>query len=158
MRTATASWCPTTGTCRIGGRRRPGTSGYAPLVTPDPSAAVCLDVGSTWTKAVLVRSDGALAGYAEHPTTVADMLAGVDAAVRAVVAAAPGAEEPALLACSSAGGGLRLAAIGTERLTTQEAGHRVARSAGSRVVHVHAGPLDPGDVRVLRGSRPARCC
>ncbi|HEX5813664.1 MAG TPA: glutamate mutase L, partial [Pseudonocardia sp.] len=26
--------------------------------------------------------------------------------------------------------------------------------AGSRVVHVHAGPLDPSDVRLLRGSRP----
>ena len=67
-----------------------------------------MDVGSTWTKAVLVRSDGALAGFAENPTTLADVLAGVDAAVRAVVAAAPGAAEPELLACSSAGGGLRL--------------------------------------------------
>ena len=119
-----------------------------------PSAAVCLDVGSTWTKAVLVRPDGALAGFAEHPTTVADVLAGVDAAVRAVVAAAPNAPDPQLLACSSAGGGLRLAVVGTDRLIAEEAGHRVARSAGSRVVHVHAGPLDPGDVRVLRGSRP----
>jgi ADP-dependent NAD(P)H-hydrate dehydratase / NAD(P)H-hydrate epimerase len=120
----------------------------------EPSAAVCLDVGSTWTKAVLIRSDGALAGFAEHPTTVTDVLAGVDAAVRAVVAAAPNAPDPQLLACSSAGGGLRLAVVGTDRLTAEEAGHRVARSAGSRVVHVHAGPLDPGDVRVLRGSRP----
>jgi ADP-dependent NAD(P)H-hydrate dehydratase / NAD(P)H-hydrate epimerase len=124
-------------------------------VTPaDPSAAVCLDVGSTWTKAVLVHPDGALAGFAEHPTTVADVLAGVDAAVRAVVAAAPGAADPQLLACSSAGGGLRLAVVGTDRLAAEEAGHRVARSAGSRVVHVHAGLLDPGDVRVLRGHRP----
>jgi uncharacterized protein (TIGR01319 family) len=121
---------------------------------PPGSGAVCLDVGSTWTKAVLVRADGTLAGYAEHPTTAADVLAGVDAAVRAVVAAAPGAPDPQLLACSSAGGGLRLAVIGTERLAAEEAGHRVARSAGSRVVHVHAGPLDPGDVRVLRGHRP----
>ncbi len=130
-------------------------SGYAPPVTPaDPSAAVCLDVGSTWTKAVLVRPDGALAGFAEHPTTAADVLAGVDAAVRAVVAAAPGAPDPQLLACSSAGGGLRLAVVGVDRLAAEEAGHRVARSAGSRVVHVHAGPLDPSDVRVLRGSRP----
>jgi uncharacterized protein (TIGR01319 family) len=119
-----------------------------------PSAAVCLDVGSTWTKAVLIRSDGALAGFAEHPTTVADVLAGVDAAVRAVVAAAPNAPNPQLLACSSAGGGLRLAVVGTDRLLAEEVGHRVARSAGARVVHVHAGPLDPGDVRVLRGSRP----
>ena len=129
------------------------------MTKADPSAtagsgAVCLDVGSTWTKAALVRSDGTLAGFAEHPTTVADVLAGVDAAVRAVVAAAPGAPDPELLACSSAGGGLRLAVVGAERLAAEEAGHRVARSAGSRVVHVHAGPLDPGDVRMLRGSRP----
>ena len=60
------------------------------MTRDDASAAVCVDVGSTWTKAVLVRFDGALAGFAEHPTTVADVLAGVDAAVRAVVAAAPG--------------------------------------------------------------------
>jgi uncharacterized protein (TIGR01319 family) len=124
------------------------------VIPADPIAAVCLDVGSTWTKAVLVHADGALAGFAEHPTTVADMLAGVDAAVRAVVAAAPGAADPELLACSSAGGGLRLAVVGTDHLAAEEAGHRVARSAGSRVVHVHAGPLDPGDVRVLRGQRP----
>ncbi len=60
------------------------------MTRDDASAAVCLDVGSTWTKAVLVRSDGALAGFAEHPTTAADVLTGMDAAVRAVVAAGSG--------------------------------------------------------------------
>jgi ADP-dependent NAD(P)H-hydrate dehydratase / NAD(P)H-hydrate epimerase len=124
------------------------------MTAADASAAVCLDVGSTWTKAVLVRNDGALAGFAEHPTTAADVLAGVDAAVRAVIAAAPDAADPTLLACSSAGGGLRLAVVGTNRLAAEEAAHRVARSAGSRVVHVHAGPLDAADVRALRASRP----
>jgi len=132
-------------------------------VTPSPepadgscadSAAVCLDVGSTWTKAVLVRPDGALAGFAEHPTITTDVLAGMDAAVRAVTAAGGQDGEPELLACSSAGGGLRLAVVGTERLLSTEAAHRVARSAGSRVVHVHAGPLEPADVRLLRSTRP----
>lgn len=131
-------------------------------MTPDPAAdagpgAVCLDVGSTWTKAALVRADGTLAGYAAHPTTGPDLLVGVDAAVRAVLAAVPAAGaggDPPVLACSSAGGGLRLAVVGTERLAAEEAGHRVARCAGSRVVHVHGGPLDPGDVRALRGHRP----
>ena len=52
------------------------------MTRDDASAAVCVDVGSTWTKAVLVRSDGALAGFAEHPTTVTDVLAGVDEVVR----------------------------------------------------------------------------
>uniref|UniRef100_UPI0015EFED50 glutamate mutase L n=1 Tax=Pseudonocardia pini TaxID=2758030 RepID=UPI0015EFED50 len=77
--------------------------------------AVCLDVGSTWTKAVLIQPDGVLAGFAEHPTTLEDVLEGVDAAVRGVTAAASGLD-PDLLACSSAGGGLRLAVVGTERL------------------------------------------
>ncbi|MGI5125655.1 glutamate mutase L [Pseudonocardia sp. CA-107938] len=118
-------------------------------------AAVCLDVGSTWTKAALVQHDGGLAGFAEHPTTAGDVLAGMDAAVRAVSAAdGAGAPGPELLACSSAGGGLRLAAVGTETLATTEAGHRVALSAGAHVVHVHAGPLEPADVRALRAARP----
>lgn len=118
------------------------------------AASVCLDVGSTWTKAVLVRPDGGLAGFAEHPTTTADVLAGMDATVRAVTAAGGSAGEPELLACSSAGGGLRLAVVGSDRLSSTEAGHRVACSAGARVVHVHAGPLEPADVRALRNSRP----
>ncbi|MEU7816757.1 glutamate mutase L [Pseudonocardia sp. NPDC049154] len=121
---------------------------------PPGTGAVCLDVGSTWTKAVLVHPDGGLAGFAEHRTTTADVLEGVDAAVRGVTAAAAREPEPAVLACSSAGGGLRLAVVGTEKLISTEAGHRVARSAGSHVVHVHAGPLEPADVRVLRGHRP----
>ncbi len=122
----------------------------------EQAAAVCLDVGSTWTKAALVRPDGTLAGFAEHPTTAADVLTGMDAAVRAVAAAAPvgAAGEPELLACSSAGGGLRLAVVGAETLTSTEAGHRVACSSGAHVVHVHAGPLEPADVRLLRSARP----
>ena len=123
-------------------------------MTPtDQAASVCLDVGSTWTKAVLVHADGSLAGFAEHRTTTGDVLAGMDAAVRAVSAAGRG-EEPELLACSSAGGGLRLAVVGADRLSASEAGHRVAVSAGAHVVHVHAGPLEPSDVRLLRSARP----
>ncbi|RTL67376.1 MAG: hypothetical protein EKK42_13540 [Pseudonocardiaceae bacterium] len=117
-------------------------------------AAVCLDVGSTWTKAVLVRSDGTIQGFAEHPTTTGDVLAGVDAAVGAVTAATRIEGETEVLAASSAGGGLRLAVIGTDALTTSDAGYHVAQTVGSRVVHVHAGPLAAEDVRTVRGSRP----
>jgi uncharacterized protein (TIGR01319 family) len=59
-----------------------------------------------------------------------------------------------LLACSSAGGGLRLAVVGQDALASAEAGYRVARSAGARVVHVQAGLLEPAGVRALRASRP----
>ncbi|MGD9528111.1 glutamate mutase L [Pseudonocardia sp.] len=124
------------------------------MTDADPTRAVCVDVGSTWTKAALVNGDGTVAGFAEHPTTVADVLTGMDAAVRAVTAAgAPGCE-PSLLACSSAGGGLRLAVIGTEQLAATEAGYGVAVSAGCRVVFVHGGELDPAGIRRLRTVRP----
>lgn len=127
------------------------------MSAPDETPAVCVDVGSTWTKAALVHENGTVAGFAEHPTTAADVCTGMDAAVRAVTAVtatgAPG-EEPSLLACSSAGGGLRLAVIGTEQLAATEAGYGVAESAGCRVVHVHGGELDPTGVRRLRTVRP----
>jgi ADP-dependent NAD(P)H-hydrate dehydratase / NAD(P)H-hydrate epimerase len=134
----------------------PGVTLGSRAMATEQTAAVCLDVGSTWTKAALVRPDGTLAGFAEHPTTVGDVLAGMDAAVRAVSAAAPvgPAGAPELLACSSAGGGLRLAVVGSERLASTDAGHRVACSAGAHVVHVHAGLLEPADVRLLRSTRP----
>src|SRR5439155_468171 len=59
-----------------------------------------------------------------------------------------------VLVCSSAGGGLRLAVVGYEALVSAEAGHRVALSAGARVVHVAAGRLAGPDVAALRASRP----
>ena len=41
-----------------------------------------------------------------------------------------------MLACSSAGGGLRIAVVGNEALVTAEAGRRVALSSGGKVVAV----------------------
>lgn len=132
-----------------------GSSAVTPArgQAPPWTGTVCLDVGSTWTKAVLVHPDGGLAGFAEHPTTAGDVLAGVDATVRAVTATGHD-ESPEVLACSSAGGGLRLAVVGDERLGATEAGHRVACTTGAHVVFVHAGPMAPSDVRALRDARP----
>jgi uncharacterized protein (TIGR01319 family) len=108
---------------------------------------VCLDVGSTWTKGALVDGTGALLATAQHPTTPPEVLRGIDF-VREQLGE-PGTE---VLACSSAGGGLRLAVVGQERLVSAEAGHRVALSAGAKVVHVSAGPLT--NLRELRAARP----
>ncbi|MCO8269704.1 glutamate mutase L [Actinoplanes sp. TRM 88003] len=114
------------------------------------STAVCVDVGSTYTKAALIDLDaGALVRRAEVPTTVgSDVLTGLDQAVAAV----GGGDQ--VYVCSSAGGGLRLAVVGYESLVTAEAGHRVGLSAGARVVHVAAGLLDGRAVTALRASRP----
>ena len=115
-------------------------------------SAVCVDVGSTYTKACLVDLDGArLVRRAEVPTTSgSDVLSGLDAAVAAVGGSGSGE----MYVCSSAGGGLRLAVVGYEALVTAEAGHRVGLSAGAQVVHVAAGLLDGPGVAALRGSRP----
>ncbi|MEO9325658.1 glutamate mutase L [Nocardioides sp. C4-1] len=96
---------------------------------------LCVDVGSTFTKATLVDlTTSAIVGFAEHPTTIGtDVLDGVDACVAAL-----GAEGVPVLACSSAGGGLRIAVVGNEALVTAEAGRRVALSSGGKVVAVVA--------------------
>ena len=114
-----------------------------------------MDVGSTFTKGVLVDlTDGVALATAAHPTTLAtDVLDGVTA-VRSEVERQAGRRADEVLACSSAGGGLRLAVIGYEAQVSAEAGRRVGLSAGARVVHVHAGPLGTADLARLRASRP----
>jgi len=115
---------------------------------------VCADVGSTYTKvAVVDLASGTLVGTAEHRTTVeTDVLDGLDAAIAAVRTAST--DVSTTYVCSSAGGGLRVAVVGYEQLVTAEAGHRVALSAGARVVHVAHGRLDRDSLAALRADAP----
>jgi len=118
------------------------------------AVVACVDLGSTFTKGAAVdTATGELLATAATPTTLrTDVLDGLRQVVAEVErVAGPVAE---VLACSSAGGGLRIAVVGYERVVTAEAGHRVALSAGGKVVHVHAGPLDAAGLRELRASRP----
>lgn len=130
------------------GRGRLGTTGG--------SLVACVDFGSTFTKAALVDlADGRLVATASHRTTIdTDVLDGWDACRAELVAADPGAADAQVLACSSAGGGLRIGVVGNEELVTAEAGRRVALSSGGRVVHVASGGLRGADVKTLRASRP----
>jgi uncharacterized protein (TIGR01319 family) len=102
---------------------------------------------------VLVDDAGRLLATAATPTTLSEVLHGIDA-VRADAERSAGVRADEVLACSSAGGGLRIAVVGYERLVTAEAGRRVALSAGGRVVHVSAGPLDTAGIGALRAARP----
>jgi len=113
------------------------------------STLLCLDIGSTWTKGALVAADGTLLGTAQHPTTPPEVLDGI-----ASVTTRLDAQGVPVLACSSAGGGLRLAVVGQERLVSAEAGYRVALSAGAKIVHVVAGQLDGAAIRELRATEP----
>ena len=110
------------------------TGGCAEVV---PEVLACVDIGSTWTKAALVELPaGRLLATRQAPTTPDDVVAGV--------LTATAGWDACVRACSSAGGGLRLAVVGYEELISAEAGHRAALSAGARVVHVAAGRLDAG--------------
>ncbi|HET7690921.1 MAG TPA: glutamate mutase L [Nocardioidaceae bacterium] len=113
---------------------------------------VCVDFGSTFTKAAHVSPDGELIATASHRTTIdTDVLDGLDACLSEL-----GSPDAEVLACSSAGGGLRIAVVGNEELVTAEAGKRVALSSGGKVVAVVAGPpalddLNDPDVVLLTG-------
>ena len=122
----------------------------------------CVDFGSTFTKVVLVEeSTGELLGFASHRTTLpqpgqqVDVLDGLDACRAELARAHPGSEHAEVLACSSAGGGLRIAVIGSEELVTTEAGRRVALSSGGRVVAVLGRDSDEAAYRSLwESARP----
>ena len=88
-----------------------------------PGVVVCVDFGSTFTKASLVDlAEGRLVASASHPTTLpradgsGDVLDGYDACRAALVEQDPRAADAEVLACSSAGGGLRIAVLGNEEL------------------------------------------
>ena len=69
---------------------------------------VCVDIGSTWTKAALVDTGtGELLDTGQAPTTPGDVVAGV-------LSATAGFGDVPVRACSSTGGGLRLAVVGYE--------------------------------------------
>ena len=77
-------------------------------------------------------------------------MVGVDACLRALAGDGPSTVEAR--ACSSAGGGLRIAVVGNEQLITAEAGRSVALSSGGHVVAVLAGePRRPGTARAGGG-------
>ena len=125
-----------------------------------PEYVVCADTGSTFTKAAAVAVAGADAGRLLATSAVAttvgpgqDVLTGLDDAVARVVREA-GGEPREIRVCSSAGGGLRLAVVGYERVVTAEAGARVGLSAGAKVVHVSSGPLDRDGLAGLKSARP----
>jgi uncharacterized protein (TIGR01319 family) len=131
------------------------------VLAPPPylprALAICVDFGSTFTKLTVVDlGSGELVATASHRTTIeSDVMDGYAAAEAALAAALPGADlGSTVLACSSAGGGLRLAVVGYERAVTAEAGYRVGLSAGAKVVHVASGRIDGAALAGLLAAKP----
>ncbi|GAA2743880.1 methylaspartate mutase accessory protein GlmL [Terrabacter aerolatus] len=115
---------------------------------------LAVDFGSTFTKGALVADDGTVLGTASSLTTGTQGRGDILDGYRTVRAELGVPDDAVVRACSSAGGGLRLAVVGYERTVTAQAGHRVGLSAGAKVVHVAAGELTRADVAGVRASRP----
>ncbi|HET8954109.1 MAG TPA: glutamate mutase L [Solirubrobacterales bacterium] len=116
------------------------------------------DFGSTYTKVALVDPDaGAALGRGEAPTSIGtDLMEGYAAALAAARAAAGGAEGrlDEQLAVSSAGGGLRVAAVGLVADLTAAAAHQAALNAGARVEAVLSGRLEDAQMDELAAAKP----
>lgn len=115
------------------------------------------DFGSTYTKVRLVDpAAGELLARAEAPTTVAgDLMEGYAAALGAASRSLGGdltIDEQ--LAVSSAGGGLRVAAVGLVADLTAAAARQAALNAGARVEVVLAGSFDDEQLDELQAARP----
>lgn len=116
------------------------------------------DFGSTYTKVRLVDpAEGRLAGAGEAPTSIGtDLMEGYGEALAAALSSA-GAGAGAIghrLAVSSAGGGLRVAAVGLVADLTAAAARQAALNAGARVEAVLSGELGEEELDRLQAARP----
>lgn len=107
------------------------------------SATALVDFGSTFTKVRAVDGDGRLLASAQHRTTVEDdVLRGLEGALAALAEEGCALDLEQVVACSSAGGGLRLGVVGLVEDLTAEAARQAALGAGARVLGVVSGGLD----------------
>jgi uncharacterized protein (TIGR01319 family) len=138
-------------TAQVRSRLQAGRAASAPV-----TSSVLVDFGSTYTKVRAVDpASGTLQASAQHRTTVdGDVLEGLDSALAEMREKAPKMQFEEVLACSSAGGGLRLGVVGLEEALTGEAAYRAALSAGARVVcSVNGGLRESAHVdRLLAGN------
>lgn len=115
------------------------------------------DFGSTYTKVRLVEpEEGRLLARAEAPTSIdTDLMEGYGDALEAAKGSLGGPVEiEHELAASSAGGGLRVAAVGLVGDLTAAAARQAALNAGARVGTVVAGVLGEGQLDELEAARP----
>jgi uncharacterized protein (TIGR01319 family) len=120
-------------------------------------AVALADFGSTYTKLSLVEpEEGRLLARAQAPTSIAtDLMDGYATALAAAKEAAGGpVEVEEQLAASSAGGGLRVAAVGLVADLTAAAAQQAALNSGARVGTVLAGQLGEEQLDALRAARP----
>lgn len=120
--------------------------------------AILVDFGSTHTKVLAVDIEGeAILGRAQAVTTVEnDITIGLNSALEKLFAEHSFNESDITdkYACSSAAGGLRMAAIGLVPALTLEAARRAALGAGAKVIWSSGYELDGQQLKELESNSP----
>ncbi|MCS6860123.1 MAG: methylaspartate mutase accessory protein GlmL, partial [Abditibacteriales bacterium] len=130
---------------------------YFPLFPPYLVMFLLLDIGSTYTKALIVRNGSLVAQGVGLTTVDSDVSVGVRNAVQNAL----GSEFTfhvsrfrQILVCSSAAGGLKIVAIGRTASLTAHAARQAALGAGGKVVGAFVGALNDEQVRDIERLRP----
>lgn len=121
------------------------------------NAIALVDFGSTFTKLTITEAGtGRLLAVTQAPTTVeTDVMEGYRDALNRALGQAPGSLKIVRwLAASSAGGGLRVAAIGLVPDYTAQAARQAALNAGARIEHTLSGRLDEQAISALEEAQP----
>lgn len=120
--------------------------------------ALLIDFGSTYTKVTAIDLHAEeLVGRTQAPTTVGtDIMVGLRNALQQLEDSTglKSEEIDTRLACSSAAGGLRMAAIGLVPELTAEAAKQAALGAGAKLISVYSFALTSRDLRQLEASSP----
>ncbi len=121
------------------------------------NSTLFLDIGSTYTKALVVQ-DGSLIAQGVGLTTVdSDVSSGVQNAIENALGSHftfHVSRFTQILACSSAAGGLKIVAIGRTPSLTAHAARQAALGAGGKVVGAFVGELTDEQVRDIERLRP----
>ena len=121
------------------------------------NAIALVDFGSTFTKLTITEAGtGRLLAGAQAPTTVeTDVMEGYRDALDRALGQVPGRLTIVRrLAASSAGGGLRVAAIGLVPDYTAQAARQTALNAGARIELTLSGRLDARAIAALEEAQP----
>ena len=117
--------------------------------------ALMIDFGSTYTKLVAIHiEDATIIGRGQAPTTVDDLMVGLNEALAILYQGCGKLEFDHKLACSSAGGGLRMVAVGFVKELTAEAAKRSSLGAGAKVIDVFSYGLDQNDLIKIKKIAP----
>ena len=115
-----------------------------------------VDFGSTYTKMCAVDADSkkVIATAKAFTTIETDVREGFDAALKELGAAAGKIEYTEKLACSSAGGGLKMIAVGLVPELTAKAAKMAASSAGAKVTDTFSYELSSREQEVIQKAAP----